>query len=744
MAREARTRVVAAVAIAAALVWCAEFVAGRTERDRHLQLTCSDTRCRATAGGPPLELDVPPDPHALRIGLYTYHPHEFDAPQVFRHLVATLAPDLGAPVEVDLADGTRWSGDAGWLLAPGGGLTHRGALGTRSVAVIEAVRGRDLTVDLDVRNPIDAGLLFRATDAENGWLFVVRRRYNDMFFVRLTGGRPGPILALAPLAPLRVEREALRLGGLVAEIVLQALGFVLALRVAARIWPLRTIGARRPRRRGAPAYAIAMLFAFGVAIPAAIALGGLGAVPHIADETAYLFQARVFASGAAWAPVPMLPEFFQHEHIVMDGGRWYGKYPPLFPALLALGVASGVGWLVNPLLAGLCGVAIFGLGRELAGWRWGIAAWLLALASPFFAILGATLMSHTTAALFVTLFAWMLVRALRRGRVLPAVAAGASLGCVMLTRPYTALLVGLTGAAWAAAALGGPQRRRVLTRGSLVVLAALPFLAAALAWSAWMSGGTVLELHAAYDPSDSLGFGPDKGAGWLKTWGTWGHTPAKALRSVWFHLDHTSHYLLGWPGRLSLGLLLAPFVLGGLPRAARLLGGVGLALVGGHAAYWATQHIGYGSRYWFDAVPGLLVLAAMGLKKISTLEGGRLSRAPALACAALVLWSLLFYLPERLRELPRYGGVSAELARLVSRRPLHEAIVFVETEGLTYNDGFHLNDPFLRGDTLFVRDLGSRNAQLLALHPGRTAYRWAAGVLTPTGDAALAAAVPHP
>ena len=52
------------------------------------------------------------------------------------------------------------------------------------------------------------------------------------------------------------------------------------------------------------------------------------------------------------------------------------------------------------------------------------------------------------------------------------------------------------------------------------------------------------------------------------------------------------------------------------------------------------------------------------------------------------------------------------------------AVVFVQTQGLLFNDGFFMNDPFLEHGTLFARDLGRRNGELLRIYPEREAYVW--------------------
>jgi len=90
----------------------------------------------------------------------------------------------------------------------------------------------------------------------------------------------------------------------------------------------------------------------------------------------------------------------------------------------------------------------------------------------------------------------------------------------------------------------------------------------------------------------------------------------------------------------------------------------------------------------------------------------------------MFVWNLAVYFPVRWDELHDYGGVNAALKREVQRHRLQDAVVFVRTEGLIYNDGFFLNDPFMRANLIFARDLGPRNADLLAAHLTFRGYRW--------------------
>ena len=70
------------------------------------------------------------------------------------------------------------------------------------------------------------------------------------------------------------------------------------------------------------------------------------------DETAYLLQARIFASGRLVATARPVREFFWQYHVFVDPVL-AAKYPPGHSALLALGYLFGRPWVVTLLLASI-------------------------------------------------------------------------------------------------------------------------------------------------------------------------------------------------------------------------------------------------------------------------------------------------------------------------------------------------------------------------------------------------------
>ena len=55
-------------------------------------------------------------------------------------------------------------------------------------------------------------------------------------------------------------------------------------------------------------------------------------LPHLEDEVAYVFQARVMARGALWAPAPDNAAPFWVPFVLTVGERRFAKYPPGWPS----------------------------------------------------------------------------------------------------------------------------------------------------------------------------------------------------------------------------------------------------------------------------------------------------------------------------------------------------------------------------------------------------------------------------
>ncbi|HMA35789.1 MAG TPA: hypothetical protein VKY74_15090, partial [Chloroflexia bacterium] len=243
------------------------------------------------------------------------------------------------------------------------------------------------------------------------------------------------------------------------------------------------------------------------------------------------------------------------------------------------------------------------------------------------------------------------------------------------------------------------------------------------------------ELVGSYDQLGfGPGFGPEEG----------GHSPALGLFNALLYGRTLAAVLFGWPPVLAaapivlalVGAVMAP------GRQARwtlfLLGGfLGLAAV--YFAWWSATTI-FGPRYWYEALPFLLILSGRGVQVLGQLvtraapaPGSRAPGAgaawgvPAILLAGLVVYNLAQVLPGQVRAYTGYNDVDATTWRRVTAAHLDHALVFVGLQrGFPRRDFgkiFFAEDPLLRGPVVYVRDLGAElNRTLLPYFPDRQPY----------------------
>lgn len=492
-------------------------------------------------------------------------------------------------------------------------------------------------------------------------------------------------------------------------------------------------------------------------------------VPHLEDEVVFIFQARTLAAGHLVAPAPPRPEFFEFPFILVRDGYWFGKYPPGFPAVLALGVLAGQPWLVNPLGAALCVALVYRAGSRLYDRTTGLLAAGLLVSSPLFLLHGGSYLSHV-ASLVWALAALLLFQHAREQRsAAAALGAGLALGALFLARPLTAIGVGLPYALWAGVDL--LHRRRLY--GLAMLIGFLPAGLALLIYNRLTTGDPLRNAYEVYWPHDRVGFGPG-----LDSDGY--HSLEEGLENTGVVLGSLTDYLFGWPYHLSLApALLAASLAGGCvvwgslrgrrPRAPGPVGpsqaaagqptpsqawdllhlSVIVSLIGLYVAYWASKSV-YGPRYYFEALGAFSLLSARGVLLAADLMAALLGRlAPAwksgrrwalaavlLLVAGLAAHNLTSFAPAELGRHAGWYGIDGADLRRVAAGVARPALVFVDQAAGAgwprYAPFFAENAPTLDGAVVYAVDRGAeRNRELMALYPDRAVYRYAESRLEP-------------
>jgi 4-amino-4-deoxy-L-arabinose transferase-like glycosyltransferase len=421
--------------------------------------------------------------------------------------------------------------------------------------------------------------------------------------------------------------------------------------------------------------------------------------------------------------------------------------------LLAGGEKLGLPWLVNPLLATLTLALLFSLGRLWFKRRVGLLTALLAAVSPFFLIMSGTFMAHTAELFWLTLamVSWSLI--IRRRAISSTVrlawlaSAGIALGMVFQTRQLTALAA---AAPFVLATLvTRPHEVSWSTRAKeLMILAimAAPLALALLLYQGVVTGDPFQDPRLLFWPYDHLGFGQDIGQGqnvviyetvqneemlvWQHdpTQPPRGHTVERGVFNLERNWRHLQSHLFGWLPVFTLAFAWLVFALGRAKRADWTLLVTALSVMIVYIFYWADG-ISYGPRYFYAALPALLLLVARGIETTAAIIGGRAGKwVVGLVLAAFIACGLFFYFPFGLEDLKQHNFVdSAKLATVEGAVP-GRALVFIDQETedwWEYGAYFNGNSPWLDGRIIYARDLGAAaNSQLQAHFPDRAAYLW--------------------
>ena len=210
----------------------------------------------------------------------------------------------------------------------------------------------------------------------------------------------------------------------------------------------------------------------------------------------------------------------------------------------------------------------------------------------------------------------------------------------------------------------------------------------------------------------------------------------------------------GWPQFIGLAFSALPFLLG----SRKLHDWFFLTCALGATVAWVGYEgtgVMYGPRYWYEAMPFLILLAARGADRAADLLAGAVAvvRTGDLDTPERPLWAgraAVFGLVGLLAAMSVYGwllgnrttwqadlvpnrasaiccilGVDDRIERLVDERDLHDALVLVDpcdNNFVCYGSVFWRNSPTLDGDIVYAKDILDKREEIIAAYPGRDVY----------------------
>lgn len=408
----------------------------------------------------------------------------------------------------------------------------------------------------------------------------------------------------------------------------------------------------------------------GAVLPGALALatsaiaawvwGWRNPPPIVADEGAYLLQARIFAGFRWTAPARPWPGFFEQMQ-VFTTPVLASKYPPGHSILLVPGIWLHWPALVPLLLTGGTAAVFFVLARRVAGAPTALLAWAIWVTSLGFRVFATTYLSEVTT-LFLWMIAWTALREwLRSGRTRWLVLVSTGIAWCAITRPLTAVALAVP-----VAAVVGMRaiRRRSVGAPLLAAVAGGAVLAIIPVWNRQTLGNWRVTPYSEYSrtffPYEKPGLGEDPAAPLAPL------PPGYASFDREYRAMHRQHTWSALPGTAARRLLriMGAVTEGRLPVALFFLAGLfavnretRFALITClllFLLYLALAHPPEWTAYYYEAFPVISFTAAAGVTAlvagIARLAASRSSRSaavlrPAVLCPALSAALLLGALP---------------------------------------------------------------------------------------------------
>jgi hypothetical protein len=411
----------------------------------------------------------------------------------------------------------------------------------------------------------------------------------------------------------------------------------------------------------------------------------------IYDESAYLFQAKTIASGRLTAEAPPIhksmvtdyPRTFRFQGHVMHDGKWFGKYPPGWPLILAAGLSTGLAPIINPALA-LCLLWLTNrIGCEVFGRAEGRLAVAIVAMSPFFVYNSAGFLSHPSCAVAILGATFCFLRADSQHASFWYPAAFILIACGFLIRPYTAVWSGVVLVVSLFARLRPLKAITVLACGSAILAAAVGVY---LLYNERTTGDAMLTGYALYniqnpDKTVELNFSPDSLWKNLTTITRWSvqEMVVYSFPLVWV----TAVVAMMFEWRLRPGVL--------------LLAGMGAIPIFAHVAMADSSHSFFGERYYYEAYVPLCVLSARGFQLLgqSLHVAARTMHRFLMALAVLIIFPFLRLTIVAASWPQRYSAMERETSSL------HDVVVYMAASPKFVPEDLNTNRPDWRDASLF-------------------------------------------
>lgn len=446
----------------------------------------------------------------------------------------------------------------------------------------------------------------------------------------------------------------------------------------------------------------------------------LEGIPHVPDEVAYLFMAKMFSLGHVIMPIPTSPEHFNFFPGILsvEKGMWLFQYPFGHPLLLTVGVFLGFPNLIPPLIGTLSILFLFLIIKKVYGLKTAYFLLPLPFLSPFFLENAASFMSHNTAVFYLVLSIYCVIRSLNsKHSILFILVSGICLGLLFNTRPLTSLSFLLL--------IIGIIVYKYQKKLSMLLWFLLGFCFLFILWLGYNS----LTIG---DMFQSSYYSVNKGLLPFENHEPISHFFSSRLENTKILFKNLGPMLFNWPSIITYGLLFVPF----LAKKNTFWDNIFfLSLFSLPFAYFFYNgtFLMYGPRFWYEILPFIFILTA---RSFSVLYSYKAKSTLALftLLATFSFLKLFAFIPTQdpdyfsLVSLPKLKGFNFTDARIkneVKIKNIHNAVIFVKDcngNWWCYGSVFSQNSPTLNTSIVYVKDLGEQNNIIREYFPAKSAY----------------------
>jgi hypothetical protein len=419
------------------------------------------------------------------------------------------------------------------------------------------------------------------------------------------------------------------------------------------------------------------------------------------DESAYLTQAKIFASGHLTIPSPEHKDFFD-AFGMLNNGRYYSKYPPGWPLFLSIGLLIDSPMIINLFFALGTIIIVYLIARKLFSVSVARISAALMSINAFFLFNSASYFSHSSCLFFWVLAVYFYLFARENKKIVYFGLIGATIGVVFSIRELDAVALGFGLLLDYGYLIYMKQIKwkEVKKHALIFILCIMPFFILHFMNNYHLTGNLLLSPFEQYDKRDSLGFNLI-------------FTPLKAMESNIYERLIMLNAWIPFSGFIILFFLIYP------KKNIRFLLGIFFPMIFAYMIYPGQGGFGYGVRYWYSASFIIFILIGEFIEQFK-------GKKKFFIIFAIAITSIIFYIVAGM-QLHEQINTKNEIYKVISEKKISNAIVFldcVQCGGIASPKDFTFNYLKENNSVLYAIDLKDRNKELMDSYSQRKFYKW--------------------